>query len=217
MDPQLEPYRPPRQSYKPPRRNIVAVFFDNIFLLLGLTFFAWGVEVVDTFLGNRLDQFGIRPGHREGLTGIVTAHWLHGGFGHLFSNTLPFLMLGGFVLLGGRNMFWKVSFFVAAFGGGLLWLFGGRHENHIGASLVVFGYLGFLLARGVFERSGLWISVSVLTLFLYGSMIFGLLPGQEGVSWMGHLFGFIGGIVAARLLVPKNAPIYPLENGRPTG
>lgn len=200
------------QFQPPPRRNLLAAFFDNIFLLFGLTFAAWGLELVDFFLGNRLDAFGIRPRETTGLPGIVTAHWLHGGAKHLFSNTLPFLMLGGFVLLGGKKLFWKVTLFVGFFGGGLLWLLGGSGENHIGASLVIFGYLGFLLARGFFERSGLWITVSVLTLLFYGGMIFGILPGKEGVSWMGHLLGFFAGIAAAKMLVPKNVPIYRVEN-----
>ncbi|MDF1815578.1 MAG: rhomboid family intramembrane serine protease [Verrucomicrobiales bacterium] len=196
----------------PRRRSLVAAFFDNTFLLLGLTFLAWGIELVDWVLGHYLDNsFGIRPRDVTGLSGILTAHWLHGGPKHLISNTLPFLMLGGFVLLGGKKLFWKVTLFVALIGGGLLWLLGGSGENHIGASLVIFGYLGFLLARGFFERSGLWITVSVVTLLLYGGMIFGILPGQEGVSWMGHLFGFFCGIAAAKALVPKNIPIYRVE------
>lgn len=196
------------QELPPKRRNLFSAFIDNIVFLLGLTFLAWSLEIVDFFLSGRLDSFGIQPRNTDGLTGILTAHWLHGNVRHLASNTLPFMMLGGFVLLGGRAMFWKVSLFVGLLGGSLLWLLGGTGTNHIGASLVIFGYLGFLLARGVFERSGLWVTVSVVTLLLYGGMIFGVLPGQEGVSWRGHLFGFLSGIAAARFLIPKNLPVY---------
>lgn len=200
------------QVKKRRRGNIFAAFVDNSFLLLGIAFLGWSLEVVDSLvLGGYLDRFGIQPRVLDSLSGVFTCHWLHGSFPHLISNTLPFIILGGFVLLGGRAMFWKVSFFVALFGGGLLWFLGGT-GNHLGASLVIFGYLGFLLARGVFERSALWITISILTLFLYGGMIFGVFPGRDDVSWEGHLFGFISGIAAARLFVPKSLGSYRIEN-----
>ena len=201
------------KSPPPPSRNtVLSAFVDNIFLLFGLTFIAWCLESVDWFTGEllNLDRFGISPRDSSTLTGILTCHWLHAGFPHLLSNTPPFIMLGGFVLIGGRAMFWKVTFFVALAGGLTLWILGGK-GNHIGASLVIFGYLGFLLARGVFERSALWIVISLVTLFLYGGMITGVLPGQSGVSWQGHLFGFLAGIGAARLLVEKNRTVYHFD------
>ena len=193
------------------RGSILAAFVDNSFLLLGLAFLGWSLEVIDWLvLGGFLDRFGIRPRDPDSLGGLLTCHWLHGSFPHLFSNTLPFIVLGGFVLLGGRAMFWKVSIFVALVGGGLLWLLGGN-GNHLGASLVIFGYLGFLLARGIFERSALWVVISIVTLFLYGGMIFGVLPSRGDVSWEGHLFGFVSGIAAARILVPKSLGSYRIE------
>ena len=90
-----------------------------------------------------------------------------------------------------------------AIGGGAVWTLGPGATNHIGASGLIFGYLGFLLARGIVERPGFWIVVSVLVVPLYGGMIAGVLPGQEGVSWQGHLFGFLGGIVAAKVLFTR--------------
>ncbi len=194
---------PPARS----RGHIFTALFENIFLLLGLTLIAYCLEVIDLLSGNALDQFGIRPRHLDSITGIFAAHWLHGGFRHLVSNTVPFLMLGGFVLLGGRAMFWKVTCCVGLLGGGLLWLLGGS-GIHLGASMVIFGYLGFLLTRGIFEKSPLWIAVSVITLLLYNGMLFGVLPGQPGVSWEGHLVGFLAGIAAARFLVPKHRSLY---------
>jgi len=185
-------------------RLLVAVK-DNLFLLFGAVVLAWGVEIVDTLLLGRLDQFGIRPRTREGLIGVVTAPFLHLGFGHLLSNTVPFLLLGGVVLLGGRKLFVVVTLVVAALGGMALWTLGPPASNHIGASLLVFGYLGFLLARGVFERSVFWIVVSVTTLLLYGGMIRGVFPSQPGISWQGHLCGFLAGVVAARLLISPKA------------
>lgn len=189
-----------------PKRRIFSAFFENMFLLFVMAFIAWAIEIVDFFVGGMLDR-GIVPRDPDSLMGIVTAHWLHGSFPHIISNTVPFLMLGGFVLLGGRALFWKVSICIALLGGGLLWLFG-SYGNHFGASLVIFGYLGFLLTRGIFEKSALWISISVITVVLYGGLLFGMLPGQANVSWDGHLFGFVAGIVAAKTLVPRNKTIY---------
>ncbi len=204
------------------QRNLFVTFLDNGVLLLGLAFIAWILELVDWMLRTSspdgsftLDRFGILPRNPHSLVGIVTSHWLHGGFTHLVSNTVPFIILGGFVLLGGRALFWKVSFLVSLLGGAALWCCGGP-GNHLGASLVIFGYLGFLLTRGIFEKSALWISIAVITLVLYGGMIFGVLPSQDGVSWEGHLFGFFSGILAAKLLVPKNRPIYQFNHGRST-
>jgi len=193
--------------------NLAGAFLQNLFLLLSMIFIAWVLWVVDwvtrPFFHLNLDQVGgIHPLEPSHLHAIVTAHWLHGGLDHIMANTGPFFLLGGFVLIGGRTLFWKVTTFVALTGGSLLWLLGGIGNNHIGASLVIFGYLGFLLSRGVFEKSPLWIAISLVTLFLYGGMIFGILPGHPEISWQGHCFGFLSGVFAARLFVPRNRSLY---------
>ena len=188
-------------------------FFENAILLLVLICICWGLEFIDFVTRHFLDNFGIRPRRIMGIPGIFTAHWLHNGFSHLLSNTAPFFVLGGFVLLGGRALFWKVTTFVALVGGALLWLIGGKGENHIGASLVIFGYLGFLLTRGIFEKSPLWITVSIITLLFYGGMVFGILPGKTSVSWVGHLSGFICGIICARTMLSRNRVLYQIDRG----
>ncbi|MEC5126773.1 rhomboid family intramembrane serine protease [Verrucomicrobiales bacterium BCK34] len=174
---------------------------DNLALLVGAVVIAWGLQIADLVTFSFLDNFGIKPRTLSGLFGILAAPFLHGGFGHLLSNTLPFLMLGGIVLIGGRKLFVAISLFIIAIGGGALWTVGPGGTNHIGASLLIFGYLGFLLARGVVEKSTFWIVVSVIVLVLYGGMLAGVLPGQEGISWQGHLFGFIAGVIGARVLL----------------
>lgn len=207
-----------QMTQAPPAKNMFSGLIENLFLLLVIAFIAWCLEIVDFFTGNALDFFGIRPRDTSSLMGIVTAHWLHGGIGHLLSNTLYFLMLGGFVLIGGRALFWKVTTFVALVGGGLLWLAGGP-GNHLGASLVIFGYLGFLLFRGFFEKSAMWIVISLLILSLYGGMIFGILPSQAQISWEGHLFGFASGVAAAKLFIPPSVQVYrrPVQDYRSIG
>lgn len=186
------------------RRNRLATALkNNVSLLLSVVAVMWGVEIVDTVLANFLDRFGIRPRTLLGLPGIAFAPFLHGGFGHLASNTVSFIMLGGVVLIGGRNVFVTSSIFIVAVGGAMVWALGPASTIHIGASLLIFGYLGFLLARGVVEKSGFWIVVSIFTLLLYGGMLWGVLPGQQGISWQSHFFGFIAGVLAARVMFER--------------
>jgi membrane associated rhomboid family serine protease len=164
----------------------------------------WTLEILDLFLGGWLNRFGIRPHSIVGLRGILFAPFLHGNFFHLIANTVPFVILGWFVMLRRTSDFFTVTALVMLISGFGTWLFAPSYTNHIGASGVVFGYLGFLLFRGYFERSIGSILTSIVVGVLYGGMIWGVLPGQIGISWQGHLFGFIGGIVAARMLAqPK--------------
>ena len=185
------------------------VIKDSAALLGVFVVLMWGFEILDLVTNHYFDRFGIQPRKVGGLIGLVAAPFLHGDFQHLISNTIPFLVLGGIVMLGGRGVFVAVTIFIALVGGGALWLFGpGGNTNHIGASLVIFGYLGFLLSRGFFEKSIFWVLVSFGILVFYGYLIFGVLPGEPGISWQGHLFGFIAGIVSAKLLFSKEKTLY---------
>jgi membrane associated rhomboid family serine protease len=184
-------------------QRVVGAIRGNLALLLGLAAAGWALEILDFVLFGSLDRFGIRPRSTAGIWGIVMSPFLHAGLGHLASNTLPFLALGGTVLLGGRRVFALVSILVVALGGAAVWMLGPGGTNHIGASLLIFGYLGFLLARGVVERSGFWIVGSLVVLVIYGGLLRGVLPGQTGVSWQGHLFGFLAGAFAARVLLAR--------------
>lgn len=188
---------------RPSLQSIVKGVKDHLALLLGTLAFLWLVEIVDHLPFIELDHYGINPRSVSGLTGIVLAPFLHAGFWHLILNSLPFVVLGGFVLLGGMRAFLMVTAFVTLVGGMGVWLFAGAFTVHIGASGVIFGYLGFVLGRGLFERSLPWILVAALILFLYGGLLIGLLPAQRGVSWEGHFFGFVAGVVAARLMFAK--------------
>lgn len=176
-------------------------FPRQIAILIGFVLAFWLIEIADTFMfSGWLNRFGIMPRSLVGLRGILLAPFLHGGFGHLMANTVPFLFLGWLVMLQRTQDFWWVTLYSAVVGGCGVWLFGQPRSIHIGASILVFGYLGFLLFRGYFQRDSTSISIAVLAGALYGGMIFGTLPIQTGVSWEGHLFGFIGGALAARWL-----------------
>ncbi len=193
-----------REASRSEVRGIVNEVKSQVAILGGLVALMWGLEILDLFLGGALNQFGIRPRSLIGLRGILFAPFLHGNLLHLIANTVPFVILGWLVMLRRTSDFWTVSLIVMLVAGLGTWLFAPPWTNHIGASGVVFGYLGFLLSRGYFERRIGSIVTSVVVGLLYGGMIWGVLPGQIGISWQGHLFGFIGGIIAARLLAePK--------------
>lgn len=172
-------------------------------ILLGCVALMWGLEIADLLLpGQPLNAYGILPRHPIGLRGILFAPFLHGGFPHLIANTIPFLTLGWFVMLQETSDFILVTAITMLVSGLGVWLFGSP-GFHIGASGVIFGYLGFLLLRGYFERNLPSILLSLVVAVLYGSTIWGVLPLQRGISWEGHLFGLIGGILAARLLARR--------------
>lgn len=178
-------------------------------LLVILIVVLWLVEILDTVaLDSSLQQYGIRPRTAIGLWGVLAAPFLHGTFGHLITNTIPLVVLGGFLLLRGGRVWAVVSALVVVMGGAATWLLG-RSAIHIGASGVIFGYLGFLLAVGFFERSGRAIAVGVLVGLLYGGLLWGVLPSgaTAGVSWEGHLFGLVAGVAAARLVAGEKEPV----------
>ena len=161
----------------------------------------WAIELVDLFVFRRaLDRFGIRPRDLAGLWGILFAPFLHGGLPHLIANTFPLIVLGWLVMVRRTADFFVVAVFAALIGGLGTWLFGGPNTIHIGASGVIFGFLGYLLARGYFERSFTSIAVAVVVGVLYGGALWGVLPSGPGISWQGHLFGLLGGSGAARAL-----------------
>jgi membrane associated rhomboid family serine protease len=167
----------------------------------------WLIEIFDQlFFFVRLDAYGIRPRTWHGLGQILVAPWLHLGFAHLAANTVPLVVLGWLVMLRRMRDFLVVVLVSALVSGLGIWLFGGAHTIHLGASGVIFGLLGALLARAYFERSWAALALAVVAVFLYGGMLWGVLPGTPGVSWLGHLFGFAGGILAARLLADTDIP-----------
>jgi membrane associated rhomboid family serine protease len=152
--------------------------------------------VIDLLPRTPLDGWGVRPRQLRGLVGIPLSPFLHDGFGHLLSNTIPFLVLGGIIAAQGVQRFVQVTVIVGVVAGVGTWLIGPERTIHIGASGLVFGYLTYLVTRGAFERRLGHLLIALVVLFFYGSILWGLLP-RPGVSWQGHLFGAIGGVLAA--------------------
>jgi membrane associated rhomboid family serine protease len=168
----------------------------------------WVVEILDRFVfRNRLDIFGIIPRTFIGLRGILFAPFLHGGFPHLIANTIPFLVLGWLVMLQETTDFFIVTLFTMVVGGIGVWLFAASGSVHIGASILIFGYLGFLLFRGYFQRNLPSIALSIIVGVMYGGLVWGVLPTDPRISWQGHLFGFLGGVLAASAIA-KEKRVY---------
>jgi membrane associated rhomboid family serine protease len=171
---------------------------EELKTLLTVVGIFWIVEIIDVAIfKGKLDNFGIQPHNLVGLRGIIFAPFLHRDFFHLIGNTIPFLTLGWLTMIQETSDFYVVSIVTAIVGGLGVWLFGGAGTTHIGASILIYGYLGFLLLRGYFQKNIPSILLSVIVFIIYGSLIFGVFPSRFGISWQGHLFGFLGGAIAA--------------------
>jgi membrane associated rhomboid family serine protease len=178
-----------------------------IALLAGL----WALELVDQLSGNALDSFGIHARELDGLPEIATAPFLHYGWDHLISNSMPFLVLGFLVLLGGLAR-WLISSAISIVSSGLAaWLLSPADTVILGASGLIFGWLTYLLARGLYSRKAGQVVVSLVVLVVYGSLIWGVLPSAAGVSWQAHLGGAVGGLIAARVLHRRSMRSRPLQ------
>jgi membrane associated rhomboid family serine protease len=186
----------PTPLVRPARAAVVML------LLLGVL---WLLELLDQASGNSLDQYGIHARELDGLPEILTAPFLHAGFSHLVSNSVPFAVLGFLVLLGGAVR-WAVSSLTSIVSSGLFaWLLTPANTIVLGASGLIFGWLTYLLARGLWSRRPGQVVLAVLVLVVYGGLIWGVLPGAAGISWQAHLGGAVGGVLAA----------WWLHHGRP--
>jgi len=173
-------------------------------LLGGLLALMWAVFLVTALSGGALLSLGVIPRTAIGLRGILFAPFLHGSLAHIVANSIPFFLLGWLVMLRDSGHFLPVTIFATLGSGLAAWLLGASGSVHVGASGVIFGYLGFLITAGWYERSVASILLSVVVIVLWGGMVFGVLPGQTGISWQAHLGGFIGGVLAARMFrVPR--------------
>jgi membrane associated rhomboid family serine protease len=182
-----------------PERPAVPPIVSMMLPVLAMLTVMWVEELIDVPLDGRLNRFGIRARRIDGLDGILFSPFLHAGFAHLIANTLPFLVLGGVIAIGGSTRFLQVTVVVGLIGGAGTWLTGPSNSVTIGASGLVFGYLMYLLSRGIFARRLSYVLGSLVVFVFYGSILWGLIP-SPGISWQGHLFGALGGVAAAALL-----------------
>jgi membrane associated rhomboid family serine protease len=167
--------------------------------ILGFTMIVlWTVFLVTVVSGGKPLALGIIPRTTIGLRGILFGPFLHANATHLITNSIGFLMLGWLVMLRDLRHFLIITFVAMLSSGLTAWLLGPSDSVHIGASGVIFGYLGFLMLSGWYTRSVGSIVLSVLVTLVWGSVVFGVLPGEAGISWQAHLGGFVGGVLAAR-------------------
>jgi membrane associated rhomboid family serine protease len=179
-------------------------------LVIAMVVFMWALEAIDYVApGQPLDAYGVHPRDPSGLLEIFSAPFLHVGFGHLISNTVPFAAMGAAIAIGGLARVALVTAIVGVVSGLGVWLIAPSNEVHLGASGLVFGYASYLVTRGILSRRLVELAVGVVVVGVWGiGLLQGLLP-QERISWQAHLFGAIGGIVAAYVLAGRREPAAP--------
>lgn len=173
---------------------------DGFILVGAMVAIMWVAEVIDQLANNRLDQYGIVARQVSGLDGVLFSPFLHGSFGHLIGNTIPFLVLGAVIAFNGAMRVLAVTAIVGILGGLGTWLIAPENSITIGASGLVMGYATYLIARGVFSRRLVELALGGVVAIIWGGMVLGSLIPREGVSWQAHLCGGIAGVIAAYLL-----------------
>jgi membrane associated rhomboid family serine protease len=172
----------------------------------------WVVHVIESTIGTSFHFLGVYPRKLDGLLGIFFMPFVHSGFKHLFGNSIPLLVMGTGIIFFYRSLSYKVFLIIWFASGICLWL-GGRPSFHIGASGIVYGLAAFLFFSGAIRRDARLAAISLVIVFLYGGMIWGILPIWPAISWEGHLFGGISGLACA--IVFRNEgpqrPIYSWE------
>jgi membrane associated rhomboid family serine protease len=196
------PYREqPRSRTEPP--------FDPqswsgaLIIMAAVAAVLWVIQIFNAADDYDLDRFGLQPREVDGLWGLVTMPFLHGSYSHMFSNTVPLIAVGWILLLSGLRTWATVTAIVVVGGGLLTWLVA-PHGLIVGASGLIFGWLGYLLARAYFSRKLKWILTAAVVLTFFGGFLFGLFPTlRSGVSWQAHVCGFAAGVGAGALLHPR--------------
>ncbi len=201
-----------------PRRSIARVLPTPLrpamVTMLVFTALLYVIEVVDTATGDALEEAGgIVPREVSGLDGVLFAPLLHGDWAHLLGNTLPFLIFGFLAMAGGMRQFVLVTATIWILGGAAVWLTAGPGAYHVGASGVIFGWLTFLLTRGFFARSARQILLAIVLFVGWGGVLLGVLPGQPNISWQGHLFGALAGVLAAWVVARADKGSAPVASG----
>ncbi len=189
----------------------------DIKLPLYSVLFLWFIKVFEFLTGSSFVSFGVLPRDTDGLIGIITMPFIHGSFQHLFNNSVPLVLLGFVLLQSYRKVSLEVLTIIWSITGVCLWI-AGRGNYHIGASGIVYGLAFFIFFSGVFRRDVRSIAAALLVAFFYGSMVWGIFPGKPGISWEGHLFGAVSGLICAfyyRKIDAVRPHIWPEEEPEP--
>ena len=170
----------------------VSKFFTPLFFPAVL----WIVHLLSLLFNEDLSKLGLLPRNLIGLLGILTSPLIHADFSHLISNTIPLIILGWIIFYFYPKVSYILFIFMYLVTGLLVWIFA-RQVYHIGASGIVYGFVSFLFFSGIFRRDNKSISLALIITFLYGGLVWGMIPGLKGISWESHLFGAITGLIAA--------------------
>ncbi|MTD57481.1 rhomboid family intramembrane serine protease [Amycolatopsis pithecellobii] len=183
-----------------PAKRILPVKYKSAgIVVLAFTALLYLMELIDTGLHHGLDDEGVIPRTLSGLDGIVWAPVLHGSWAHLFANTIPVVVFGFLAMASGLARWVAVTALIWVVSGLGVWLTGDSGTSTIGASGLAFGWLAYLLVRGIFNKAFGQLVLAAVLLLIWGGTLWGLLPGNPGISWQAHLFGALGGIIAAWL------------------
>ena len=206
---------PARTTPKSPAKRVLPPHPVRAAIVIGsFTALLYLIEFINMTMGQSLDRFGIQPRTLTGLEGVVFAPLLHASWAHLIGNTIPILVFGFLAMAGGITQWVAITTTVWVVSGLGVWATGSPGVT-VGASGVAFGWLAFLLLRGLFNRSILQVLLALVLLFFWGSILWGLLPLYPGVSWQGHAFGALGGVLAAWLVAKASKPNKPAVTSGP--
>ena len=186
-----DPNRHGPRPLSAPSRALVAMA-----VFLGIL---WMVQVADSLTHYSLLRWGIVPRRPDKLEDVLTAPFIHASYTHLIDNSLPLLVLGFIAALRGIGRWLGITVVIVLVSGLGVWLTAGGGSDTIGASGVIFGYFGYLVARGLLDRRFVDLAIGLAVGVLYWTLLPGVLPGHVGISWQAHLFGLVGGLLAAGL------------------
>jgi membrane associated rhomboid family serine protease len=191
-------------------------FRDALIVMGAFLGVIWLLQIANWADGYRLDtEFGILPEHLSRLPEIFTAPFLHFSWSHIEGNSVPLFVLGVLAAYRSIKRFLLVSLIVIVVSGLAVWLFQSSSELTVGASGLIFGYFGYVLLRGFFDRNAFDIVVGLVAGMLYWTILEVALPGTPGVSWIGHVGGLVGGVLAAALVRTPAAARVTGGSGRP--
>ncbi|MCY7410222.1 MAG: rhomboid family intramembrane serine protease [Chitinophagales bacterium] len=182
----------------------VSIFIPFMFVCL-----LWLIFIFEFVSGSDFGFYGVFPRTAEGLRGIIFSPLIHGSFSHLFSNSIPLLVLGGLLFYFYRTISYKVFFLIWFIDGLGVWLFG-REAHHIGASGLVYGMASFLFFSGILRKNRKLLAIALAVVFVYGGLLWGMLPVVESISWEAHLSGFLAGIFFSLYYLRKGPLDDPL-------
>ncbi|MFO7744369.1 MAG: rhomboid family intramembrane serine protease [Psychroflexus sp.] len=193
------------------KRSVVAAILWPILLVLLLWVVYW-IEIKFRF---NFTSFGVYPRKVKGLIGVLASPFIHSGIDHLYKNSIPLLVLTASLFYFYKDIAWKALLYGLLFSGLLTWIIG-RSSYHIGASGMVYFLASFLFFKGVRSKNFRLIALSLIVVFLYGSLVWGTMPGKPGISWEGHLSGFIIGLVFSFILKSTHFSSLPsIQKSKP--